>query len=419
VKPTCFVVMGFGEKTDFRTGRVLNLDKTYKNIIKPAVEAAGVECIRADEIRHTGLIDVPMYEQLLAADVVVADLSTTNANAFYELGVRHALRPYSTIVIAESKMTNPFDVNHLVIRTYEHLGTDIGFDEVMRLRAELTAAVTAVLVAKSSDSPVYAYLAGLQPPTRRAQLAEGAAPGVSPAEQGKTMRTLLDEAEACQQRDDFTTAKTLFAAARALAPKDSFIAQRLAFATYKSKLPNELQALREACTILESLDPASSTDPATLGLWGAVHKRLWEETRDRAMLDTAVGAHEKAFSLKNDWYNGINVAFLLNVRAAESEGPEAIADFVAAQRIRRRVIETCAPLVESQTVSADDRYWLLATIAEAYFGVGDTVQYQAWIERARRAAGAQWMRESTDEQIAKLRKFLERSPISTEPGRRA
>ncbi len=64
-KGTCFVVMGFGKKTDFETGRVLDLDKSYKNMIKPAAEAAGLTCIRADEIVHSGLIDVPMYEQLL------------------------------------------------------------------------------------------------------------------------------------------------------------------------------------------------------------------------------------------------------------------------------------------------------------------------------------------------------------------
>ena len=90
---TCFVVMGFGKKTDFETGRVLDLDMSYRNMIKPAVEAAGLKCVRADEIVHSGIIDVPMYEQLLNADVVVADLSTSNKNAFYELGVRHALRP--------------------------------------------------------------------------------------------------------------------------------------------------------------------------------------------------------------------------------------------------------------------------------------------------------------------------------------
>jgi len=112
----CFVIMGFGEKTDFQTQRVLDLDKTYRIIIRRAVEDAGLKCIRADDVIHSGVIDKPMYELLLSADVVVADLSTSNANAIYELGVRHALRPNTTIVIAESQFKFPFDVTHLAIR---------------------------------------------------------------------------------------------------------------------------------------------------------------------------------------------------------------------------------------------------------------------------------------------------------------
>src|SRR5436190_9897005 len=124
--PTCFVIMGYGEKTDFATGRKLNLDKTYRNIIKPAVESAGYTCIRADEVLHSGVIDIPMYEMLFDADLVVADLSTSNLNAIFELGIRHALKPRATIIMAEKQFTSPFDVNHIVIRRYEHLGPDIG-----------------------------------------------------------------------------------------------------------------------------------------------------------------------------------------------------------------------------------------------------------------------------------------------------
>lgn len=58
VKGTCFVLMGFAKKTDFETGRTLDLNKTYQDIIKPAVEAAGLKCVRADEIVHSRLIDL-------------------------------------------------------------------------------------------------------------------------------------------------------------------------------------------------------------------------------------------------------------------------------------------------------------------------------------------------------------------------
>ena len=71
----CFVIQGYGQKTDYSNGRVLDLDASYA-VIKEAVEDAGLECIRCDEIAHSGVIDVPMYQQLLEADLVIADLST-------------------------------------------------------------------------------------------------------------------------------------------------------------------------------------------------------------------------------------------------------------------------------------------------------------------------------------------------------
>ena len=66
MKKICFVIMGFGKKTDYPSGRTLDLDKTYKNLIKPAVEASGFQCIRADEIQDSGLIDKSMYALLIA-----------------------------------------------------------------------------------------------------------------------------------------------------------------------------------------------------------------------------------------------------------------------------------------------------------------------------------------------------------------
>src|SRR5687768_17334007 len=157
-KKTCFVVMGFGEKPDFATGRTLDLDKSYRVIIKRAVEEAGLECIRADDVVHSGMIDKPMYELLLGADVVIADLSTSNANAIYELGVRHALRPHTTIVLAESEFKFPFDLGHLVIRKYQHLGKGVDAEVAESTRAELRDAIQKLLATPEIDSPVYTFL---------------------------------------------------------------------------------------------------------------------------------------------------------------------------------------------------------------------------------------------------------------------
>ena len=170
-------------------------------------------------------------------------------------------------------------------------------------------------------------------------------------------------------------------------PNDVFVIQKLALATYKSKLPTPVDALNEACQLLEGLGPATSTDTETLGLYGAVHKRLWDATQAAPHLDKAIWAHEKGFHVKNDYYNGISLAFLLNVRAAlkaDSDPAEAIADFILAQRTRRRVLQLCEALLASKPAPTGlGEYWVKATMAEAYTGLGDDRQAQELLKAAR------------------------------------
>jgi hypothetical protein len=443
-KGKCFVVMGFGKKTDFETGRTLDLDKTYKYIIKPAVVDAGLECKRADEIPHSGVIDVPMYEELLTADVVIADLSTANKNAFYELGVRHALRPYTTIVICEDGAKSfPFDVNHVLIRQYHHMGEGIDYGEVERFRADLTKAISDVLGKdpRPKDSPVYTFLHHLNPPAL-AEAMRGVAAEVAKAApvvaatgsgSGVVYRELMDQVDEAQKEGDFVTAKALLSRLRKKLreaaperPEDPYLVQRLALVTYKSRQPTPQAALEEARTLLLSLNPATSNDTETLGLWGAVHKRLWELTGDLAHLNEAVRGYERGFYLRNDYYNGINLAFLLNVRAADSDRragaaatpaaatplrAEAVACFVHAVKIRREVSSICQTVLDTEPLSAEQKYWVLATMAEAYLGAGDEAAATRALAEADALAPAQWMKDSTREQMDKLRQLVMNSPL--------
>jgi hypothetical protein len=460
---TCFVVMGFGKKTDFETGRILDLDKSYLNMIKPAVEAAGLKCIRADEIVHSGLIDVPMYEQLLNADVVVADLSTSNKNAFYELGVRHALRPFTTIIVAEDGIkTFPFDINHVAVRQYHHLGEDIGYGEVMRFQKMLTESIKQIVgqESMSSDSPVYTFLRDLVPPAiqklQEAALAAAAdsgpmmataAPAGAAEAAAMTHSMLMAEVDEAQGQGDWAQTKSLLeivrrqqAKSRALlrqgatvAPtqpdqEDPYILQRLALATYKAGLPTEAAALQAARDILLVFEPHTSNDTETLGQWGAIHKRRWALAKrtgadGAADLDEAIRAYERGFYLRNDYYNGINLAFMLNVRAAEAATPaDAIADFVQARRVRQEVAGICeqwlaaravqsGPAVAADPKNQADRYWVLATQAEAYVGLGLEEQAAKALAEASALAPQPGMKESTDGQLAKLRELLAVNPL--------
>ncbi|OGA98903.1 MAG: hypothetical protein A3E25_12885 [Burkholderiales bacterium RIFCSPHIGHO2_12_FULL_69_20] len=419
----CFVVMGFGEKTDYKTSRVLDMDKTYKHIIKKAVEAAGLECVRADEIPHAGTIDVPMYEQLMDADLVIADLSTSNLNAAYELGIRHALRPNTTIIVAEDQFVSPFDINHIVIRRFRHDGKALDIDVVEKFRAELTDAIRAIIDNGRVDSPVYTFLP-LQPPTRVAALAAAGAGAALAAGNDQpppaSLAALMAEAREAKGQKDFLTAKALLKLARKIAPKNTFVAQQLALVTYKSKAPDEVSALHEARDLLASLDPLHSNNAETLGLWGAVHKRLFQLTQDRPALDAAVFAHEKGYRLLADHYNGINWAYLLNLRAKQAkqaeqaEPAEAIADFVLARRARADLLRLCEDKLASLKdidETRDERYWLLATMAEAQLGLGDEALSTQTLARAAAVAREAWMLDSTQAQLADLRTLLADSPL--------
>jgi tetratricopeptide (TPR) repeat protein len=475
-KRSCFVVMGFGEKVDLATGRKLNLDKSYYNLIKPTVKKAGLECYRADEIVRSGNINVPMYERILTADLVIADLSTSNNNAFYELGVRHALRPYTTIIIAEDQFKFPFDIAQITVRTYKHLGDDIGVSEAKRFRGELKKAIDEILANPTDDSPVYTFLKGLRrfqlPDDLNAdvQAAEAAcaktAAGKGAATRGaqgdftvgvgaqdpkpvpasQTHSALMQKMWDAKARKDFAEARKLLSSVRAAmkesnagAPEDPYIIQQLALVTYKSGQPTPTAALEEARDLLKTLNPETSNDTETLGLWGAVHKRLWDITKDRADLNEAVRGYEHGFYLRNDYYNGINLAFLLNVRsddacrradlatsAAECEDAraEAVACFVHAKKVRAEVLSICerwlkdnpAPAGKKATKQAmkeylSNKYWVVATQAEAYLGTGQTTKANKTYKEAYSLDPEPWMVDSTESQRKTLKKLLAVCPL--------
>jgi hypothetical protein len=420
---TCFVVMGFGKKTDLTQNKTFDLDKSYRTIIKPAVQAAGYTCYRADEIQHAGNINAPMYERLFEADLVIADLSTANLNAFFELGVRYALKPRTTIVISEKGLKIPFDMGQVLVRSYEHLGEGIDFEEVERFRQELTTACREVAAANRVDSPVYTFLTRLEPPGLRelveAAATRGASAGADEDEAPESFASLMATAMAARAKGDFKKARNILNGIRAAQGDrvDPFVIQQLALVTYKSKDLVPRAALLEARAAMAELSPRESSDPETLGIWGAIHKRLSEvgESPDecRAALEESVAAYEKGFYLKNDYYNGINYAFLLDVRAAQSSGDEAIADRVQARRVRQRVLNTCEQLLaagvkgENEKSKVEQEYWVRGTIVEALIGLGRRAEADAAFATAKQMAPEPWLVATTEDQLGKLARLLD------------
>src|SRR5215218_9491050 len=157
-RPLCFVLMPFGKKRDI-SGTLINFDSIYKDLIAPSIEEAGLQPLRADEEMTGGIIHKPMYERLILCEYAVADLTTANANVFYELGLRHAVRKSSTLLIfAEGGSQLPFDVAPLRAMPYKLTagGTP---DDVSVSRGRITSRLKEARQAHA-DSAVFQLVEG-------------------------------------------------------------------------------------------------------------------------------------------------------------------------------------------------------------------------------------------------------------------
>ncbi len=405
-KKTCFVITGFGPKSDpNNTGRIVDLDKTFENLIKPVFDELDIECFRAKEIRHTGIIDVPMYEWIYKADIVVADVSTLNPNALYELGVRHALRPNTTIVISEDQTNYPFDINHTLITQYEHLGKDIGVSEAKRFKKELTATVKEVLKETKNDSPVYTYLPKLQPPKfTKKEIKEFK----NKPDNQVSLSELIDSAEEAKNKTDFYAAQELYKLCLKFSPNNIFLIQRLSLVTYKGKKPNPKSALFNAEKILKELNPDETTDIETLGLSGAINKRLFEIENATKYLDKAIKFYAKGYYIGQDYYNAINYAFLLTLQASkESDKLERISIFRQSQRVREEVVSICLALIKSKEFEErDDKEWIYQSLAQAYLGLDKTKELDEIINEIDELSKGTFDKDTFTEQNQKLVKLL-------------
>jgi hypothetical protein len=150
-----FIVRPFGNKNG------IDFDKIEAELIRPAMEQADLSGGTTGEFLQQGNIRTEMFEQLLIADLVIADISIHNANVFYELGIRHALRDKRTFLI-KSKQDNSPDIDvPFDLKTDRYLSYDAnnpgGAVDL------LAAALKVTLDSQKPDSPIYQLLPGLEP----------------------------------------------------------------------------------------------------------------------------------------------------------------------------------------------------------------------------------------------------------------
>jgi tetratricopeptide (TPR) repeat protein len=241
-------------------------------------------------------------------------------------------------------------------------------------------------------------------------------------EAGESLASVIDAAETAKKTNDLFVAISLFRRAidmqtkgKPAAKPDLFLAQRLALMTYKGgEKPDAegnidpkmaIAAFHQAEDILlKYCAPKISTDPETLGLCGAINKRLFELNNDLEYLDRAIRFYERGFYVKQDYYNGINVAYMYTQRAnLLTDRFDAIVSYGHANMIRQCVVRICNELIDDEAAFGQrgDKQWVYMTLAESYQGLGLTSDEQRLASRIEAVATA-FGKQSYLQQKAKL-----------------
>jgi tetratricopeptide (TPR) repeat protein len=164
-RPHAFVAMPFGRKPG-PDGTEVDFNRVYRELIAPAIEAAGMSAFRADQEQAGGSILADMFQELLIADLVVADLSIPNPNVWYEIGVRHALRARGVVLLFGGNAPTAFDLYTERKLRYGLAGDGPDPATLMHDLAALTAMVAATMQVWHEEkvSPVYYHLPNLHEP---------------------------------------------------------------------------------------------------------------------------------------------------------------------------------------------------------------------------------------------------------------
>jgi hypothetical protein len=159
-----FIVRPFGVKQVIRKvggGEVQELvsfdfDKVQAELIDPALRALKLDGGTTGRIFSAGEIREDMFSELLLADIVIADISIHNANVFYELGIRNALRDRTTILLkCPGYDDTPFDIIGYRYVSYDR-------DEPGKAIEALKLALAESRTFEKRDSPVFNMLPKLE-----------------------------------------------------------------------------------------------------------------------------------------------------------------------------------------------------------------------------------------------------------------
>ena len=420
-KQICFVDMPFGKKVDPRSGVEIDFDQVFEAGIKPAIERADLTPVRGDREEIGGIIHAAMFARLLLAEFVIADMTTANPNVFYELGVRHTAKPYTTIPLFATLGAPPFDVNMVRAIPYELTDGMLADAAAADLIAEIEKRIKRALhgpVAK--DSPLFDLFPTFPGIEMSHELTDVFRDRVDYA---RELKTALAVARAEPSREAATAAIgkvaqsqgnprslgrgvliDIYLSYRAVEAWSEMIAlyedmpadvqaaalarQQLALALNRRDQPGDR---RRAIAVLDQLIRDQGDSAETLGILGRIRKDQYKQAKatDDAGADgylaLAIEAYRRGFEAEPaDYYPGVNAITLLLQRQDDEARSE---------------IDRLAPLVTFAAVrrggeKASD-YWTVATVMELACVNRDYALAERCNRRALALADEGWMFATT------------------------
>ena len=421
--PLCFVLMPFGKKPT-ADGSVIDFDQVYSDLIAPAIELAQLEPLRADQETAGGIIHKPMFERLILCPFAVADLTTANANVYYELGVRHAFRPWSTIQIIADGSRLPFDVE--MLRTISYKLTANGAPDPAGVEATKSTITKFLQQARegAQDSPIFQLLDGLPAPSlehlktdvfreqveyseeikdKLAAARKTGAPAVqavaadlgdiSQLDSGIAVDLLLSYRAVSAWEDMVTLVKEKIS--RPLA--DTVLArEQLGFAL------NRLQRRDEAEAVLVNLMEERGSSSETCGLLGRVYKDQWEDAVKKGKQILAAGYLEKAIDMylrgfEADWrdaYPGVNAVTLMELQDPPDDR-------------RLQLLPVVRYGVHRKVAKGQPDYWDYASLVELAVLENDRAAALQALSRALPCIREKWEPETTVRNLRLIREKRE------------
>lgn len=430
----CFVDMPFGRKADLASGVEIDFDQIYRVAIKPAIESLGLEAVRGDEEQTGGIIHAAMFARLLLAEYVVADLTLANPNVFYELGIRHAAKPFTTVPIFATTHALPFDVALIRAIPYQLEAGKLTDDEALVLRKSIEQRLhKAIDGPVTQDSPLFQLLPefpGIDLPhdvtdafqdrvkhesAFSQQLAEarGKPSNVERRDALVKIQETLGDLKVAQRNivvDLMLSYRAVDAWNEMIGLIDQLtdhvqvlpiVRQQWAFALNRRNNGSDRD---RAIQLLEDLIRAQGPDPETLGILGRVHKDRYKDAKAansimaEAALDDAINAYRQGFeSDPRDYYPGVNAINLL----VQKGDAQALTD-------AEKLVPLVTFAVARRGGASSSDYWDLATVLELASIGKDWAAAAKVLPRVIAQGRESWMLKTTSDNLKLLKEALQR-----------